>query len=442
MKDSRAYNREYADILREKDYYQDYLKAQENIRNSTAYYDGEPVDFEYMPKMYTVDDYAQMCKATSEVYDVLTTVIAQYQKDAAFRALMNFDKRIEELMLVSSLYDNLLPMCRIDFFYDEDNGAYKLCEINTDGSSGMNEDRELVNMMKQTEAYKQFSLHCNLDDFELFESWAEAFLTLYRQYKSGLPNVAIVDFLDDDGPPVEFLPFQRAFEKKGMETVICDVRELEYRENSLFKGGFRIDAIYRRLVTGDVERRYDEVPVGFIQACLKNEVCLIGNFATQAVHNKKLFEIVHGEYAKQFLSAAQLAAAKKYFPYTKVFSPQDDIEEFIETKDKWILKPLDFYASKDVYAGREKDVDTWRKMLITAREQGQLIQEYVRPYQVGFPAYDNNGRLDFKDYNIISGIYMYAGRPSGLFTRIGPNAVISSINGGKTQPSFLVSEKE
>ena len=49
----------------------------------------------------------------------------------------------EELILRADPAVSLLPMARIDFFYNEQTGAYKYCEFNTDGTSAMNEDREL-----------------------------------------------------------------------------------------------------------------------------------------------------------------------------------------------------------------------------------------------------------------------------------------------------------
>ena len=63
----------------------------------------------------------------------------------------------------------------------------------------------------------------------------------------------------------------------------------------------RINAIYRRAVTCDIMRNYDKVQP-FIKAAENNDVCLIGDFKTQVIHNKIVFKILHDDMTSAFLT--------------------------------------------------------------------------------------------------------------------------------------------
>lgn len=87
-----------------------------------------------------------------------------------------------------------------------------------------------------------------LDALEL--ALVEMFREEWRRQRGAAPlrSIAVVD----EQPAgqylyPEFLLFQRLFERRGIEAVIADVRELELREGALWAGGRRVDLVYNRL---------------------------------------------------------------------------------------------------------------------------------------------------------------------------------------------------
>ena len=62
--------------------------------------------------------------------------------------------------------DILVPMSRIDLFFNEETGQYKFCEINTDGTSSMLEDKILNEALNLSVAYKKFIKDYNVTSFE------------------------------------------------------------------------------------------------------------------------------------------------------------------------------------------------------------------------------------------------------------------------------------
>ena len=129
---------------------------QEYIKTKTARYHGYFVHTLYIPKMFTEDMAAYIEKNALVMYGILEKVIARYRSDAAYRALFGFDERLERLILREKHYDCLLPMARIDIFFNEDDYSFKFCEFNTDGSSAMNEDREMNEAIRLTYSFGEF----------------------------------------------------------------------------------------------------------------------------------------------------------------------------------------------------------------------------------------------------------------------------------------------
>ena len=133
-------------------------------------------------------------------------------------------------------YDALLPFARVDLFLNEDDMSAQFCEFNADGSSGMNENREITASIANSEPFKAFATAhqvrtCNE---ELFAGWVDEFLKIYDTYDSKVanPHVAIVDFLEN-AITEEFKIFAGLFAERGIECSVYDVRDFGVREREL-----------------------------------------------------------------------------------------------------------------------------------------------------------------------------------------------------------------
>ncbi len=417
---------------------------QEYVKTKTARYHGYFVHTLYIPKMFTEDMAAYIEKNALVMYGILEKVIARYRSDAAYRALFGFDERLERLILRPKHYDCLLPMARIDIFFNEDNYSFKFCEFNTDGSSAMNEDRELNEAIKLTYAFGEFQKEYNMRTCELFNSWIREFKRIYASYDRAVekPYVAIVDFFGGDVSR-EFTNFKKAFEDAGLECEICEITDLKYDGGKLISpSGRKIDAVYRRAVTCDIMRRYDEVQP-FIRAAADNAVCLIGDFMTQVAHNKIVFKVLHDDMTKAFLTREEQKYIDEHIPYT-VSLTEDNVKRLgvLENKDKWVIKPEDSYASRGVYAGVEGMTDEeWKKAIAENIGSHYLLQEYCEPYASVNIDLTHDKNAGYRRYSNITGIYMYGGKFAGLYSRIARNTIISTQYSEMSLPTVIVSKK-
>ena len=407
-------------------------KMKFNLEHSPLWWNDMVDKTVMIPKIFDEEDMADFRRIGDMTYRIFGKVINEYRTHEDYRKLFPFSKELEELILLPKQYDGFLPIARFDLFYNEKTRDFKFCEINTDGTAAMLRNVEIEKALINNPAHLHVIRKYKLEPFELFDSWVEEFMKLYKTYPKckDNPNVAIVDLLDN-ATMGDFEEFARRFQAAGINCEICDIRELEYRDGKLYsKAGNPIDAIYRRAVTADIMNVYDEV-TPFIQAVKDDAVFFAGAFETQIIHSKWVFYVLHLPRTTQFLTEEEAAFVKAHVPETTEFAPEFiTMEEVRDSKYKYMLKPMDAYASKGVYAsGREFNQEDWEELLPKLYGQGYIVQEYCEQYLT-----DN---IDFawgdgKWHKFINmpGLYMYNGNLYGFLMRMacGENIIYAHDN--------------
>lgn len=420
-------------------------KEIEYMAQSTAKYHGRCVSTLYIPKIFTQQDIKGFRELIQTLYGIFDKVIERYREDEEYRKLFGFDKRLEELILREKRYSCNIPIARIDIFYDEDTGNFKFCEFNTDGSSAMNEDRELNRGIKETLGYKQLAELYHISTFELFDSWAQESLKIYHSAKGAVerPHIAIVDFMES-ATNNEFEIFAESYRKLGLSCEICEIRKLRYENGRLYgEGDVPIDMIYRRAVTSDIMKHYDEV-ADFIQAVKEESVCLLGDFTTQIVHNKVLYRVLHHPMTQEFLLEEENNFVEEHVPYTAYMdAPYIDVDNICANKNGWILKPQDSYGSKGVFAGVEFDsVEEWRKIVEKHRTSDYLLQQFCTPYQTLNIDFSKGMDTEFLPVYNLTGLFVYGGTFQGVYSRVSRGEIISTQYSEIALPTMIVAEKE
>jgi len=449
-------------------------EAKQYVLNSTAKYHNRVPRSMYIPKLFTKKEVEICDELIQTLFGIFKKVMKEYKENSEYRKLFGFDERMEALILKEEAYSTEVPMARIDIFYEEETGEFKFCEFNTDGTSAMNEDRELNNAMKLTKAYEAFAKNHKMESFELFDSWVEEFASIYHEYwkkygkgtdcaeetsdgkkvsngtktfdRSEIPTVAIVDFLEH-ATYSEFQVFKERFEAHGMPCVICDVRNISWDgEHCYTPEGVRIDAIYRRAVTSDILHHFDEVQ-GLIEAVKKNGVCLVGEFRTQIVHNKILYKVLHLPETMSLLAENEKRYIKAHVPYTVsltkgLFDANKELKDEVYTnKNSWIIKPEDSYGSYGVHAGVEcKTSGEWIGFVEEALDKGYILQEFCTPYRL--PNVDLlNEKPELRKWcttSNLTGIFVYNGKMKGLYSRTSFSDIISTQYSEMSSATIIV----
>lgn len=416
----------------------------EYLEQSSAKYKGKPIYSLYIPKILNEESAAFLKEVSETMVGIMRKVMDRYLSDSDYRELFGFNSRLKELILNAPSYDNLLPVARVDIFLNEEDMSFWFCEFNTDGSSAMNEDRELCKAFTYTQLYADLSKDYQVEAFELFDSLVSAFLADYDTYnkKVAHPVVAIVDFLELGCSIEEFEQFRQSFEKAGLEAMICDIRELRYDGQKLSApNGKTIDLIYRRAVTSDILEHEKEV-LPFLQAVKEQTVCLMGSFCTQVAHDKSLFYILHDEKTAAFLTAEENEFIKAHIPFT-IELTDTSIKQYkvIEEKEKWLIKPKNSYGARGIYAGVNFSEKDWKKAVRENRNKNYILQTFVMPYQTENIDFRKKQPV-FKKHSNLTGLYVYNGKFAGVYSRQADHEIISSAYDENDIATVVLKEKQ
>ena len=346
-------------------------------------------------------------------------------------------------ILVPNLYDSLLPVARFDIFFNEETWDFKFCEINTDGTSAMNEDYVLNQALALNDAHQEMLKKYAFSTFELYDSLVESFMKLYDTYEKKVENpyIVITDFMDHCCVN-EFKEFAARFQKAGYETEICNIRDMTYRDGVLYSAaGHPIDLIYRRAVTCDIMAHYDEIQP-FIQAVKDQNVCVMGSICTQIPHNKWLFKMLRDNATMKLLTEEEQKFVTDHIPYTNLM---DDrfcrMDEILDEKDRWIIKPLDSYASRGVYAGIDYSDDDWEDIIHRHWNKNYIYQEYYHPYRTDNICF-RDAHPEFHPYTNMSGLYVYNGEFAGIYSRLSTGGIISSQYNERAVATLVLKEEK
>ncbi len=404
------------------------LSVKDFLLHSPVYYHGRlHVDTLQIPKVFSEDTIRIFQNIVKITYSIFTKVIREYLNNSEYRKLFPFSRELEELILVPNLYNSLLPIARFDIFFNEEDHTFKFCEINTDGTSAMNEDRLLNQALELNPAHTQMKKKYQFKSFELFDTWVETLLSLYDTYEKKVekPYIAIVDFLEN-GTVTEFEEFKKRFQKYGYQCEVCEITKMRYQDHVLYSpSGKPVDIIYRRAVTTDIMARYADVK-DFLDAVKNQDVCIMGSFCTQIIHNKWLFKVLREEPTLSLLTREEQLFVNEHIPYTNLLDENFcDVKQVTEDKNKWIIKPLDSYASKGVFAGTDYSEEEWDSIVHENVNQGYIYQEYCPPYKTENICFTDED-AEFKPYTNMSGLYVYNGIFKGVYSRLSDGGIISS----------------
>ncbi|MFA5525035.1 MAG: glutathionylspermidine synthase family protein [Tissierellales bacterium] len=437
--DSEKLINQYIEIVKSDEdlFYQDYLRTVDAVANSSAVYKGKPVPFLYQPMFFTKQDLDTFENIGKTLMSITNKIVDRYKESPEFRKKFGYSKLLEELILVDHGYEVNVPIGRFDIFYGGGDN-FKFCEFNTDGSSAMNEDNTIGRILLETKAISRMKDSYEINYFELISKWVDESIKIFKEFNSSIekPNVAIVDF-HESGTPYEFKEFEKAYINKGYSAVIADPRELKYIDGVLYYNDMKIDLVYRRIVTRELIDRSEEIR-DFINAYRDKAVCVIGPIKSQIMHNKIVFKILHDEDVQEMLTEEERDFIKKHIPQTKEFSGDRKIyDEVLNNKDNYIIKPLDLYASKGVYAGRDFTLDQWKERLDKSWNNDYICQEFCVPFTSDFVEFQG-GKVKVSKFGNIVGLFMYNEKLAGMYTRIGKNSIISGLTDYYAVPNFLV----
>lgn len=391
-----------------------------------------------IPKIFSQKDKKNFESICSMTYQILAKVTKAYKTDPKVQRLFRFSPALHRLVQKDPLYETVIPMLRVDIFYNEETGDFKFCEFNTDGTSAMFENDTMHEFLKYNNAWN--ALKPEVEYMNLMDPWADAFLEDFFQAKPDEdPSIVITDILENAYLP-ELYAFERLFQSRGISARVVDIRNLEYDGKYLVdpSDGMKFNAVYRRAVTRDVMEHIHDLK-DFVRAVYDNNVVCIGDFQTQIAHSKAISEALKQPEVRKYLSQEEQDFIDAHLPASYDLTMKKALE-ISQDKDKWIIKPKDGYGAKGVWAGVDVPASLWKKLILDCADMGYIVQEYIPHYKTR--NIDLISHDDFLDYSNLTGLYVYNGKFAGVYSRLSDSGIISTQYNERMVPTlFALDEK-
>ncbi len=431
---------DYEEIINEnyKEYKEDFEKLLKKRKEYGATYKQEEIPTLYDAYFYDEKDFKLYDEMINIFMSIVEKVTKEYVENENYRKLFDLDSLTEKLILKDPKYKISTPIARFDVMYDgkED---YKFCELNTDGSSAMLEDKSLADLMKESKAIKKLEEKCQISHIDLLETLVDSIEDLYFSIKGKKEkiNIAIVDIIEFDN--IEFQTIKNLFQKRGHNCKIANLKDLERKNNGLYIEDMKIDLVYRRLVTSDLIENKD-IGKNLIDAYLNDEIISIGSFRSTLFYTKDIFRILRLKESQKILSEKENQFIKKHIPYTEKLNYEKDKEKIIENKDKYILKPIQGYASHGIYVGKEHTKEEFREILEKIKNKDYIYQEYYKVKPLKFIKMEKN-KAKLENFSYVTGLFAYNKKFIAPYMRIGNAALISSAREYYVVSSLKIKEK-
>jgi hypothetical protein len=284
-------------------------------------------------------------------------------------------------------------------------------------------------------------------------------LGAYQQWASEAsthPRIAILDWREVPTYS-EFMLFAEYVRSQGLECVIADPREVEYRDGALLAEGAPVMLIYKRVLLSElVERTGLNSPV--MSAVRDRTVCMVNPFRCKLLHKKASLAVLSDERNAGLFSAAERQAIEAHIPWTRrveerrtVYhgAPVDLLPFCADQRKRLVLKANDDYGGKGIVLGWETPPEDWARALQAALDGStEPAETFVVQERVGVPTEPYPSMIEghlritdrFVDTDpfICNGSYM-----DGCLTRLSTEALLNvTAGGGSTVPAFVVEPRE
>ena len=225
---------------------------------------------------------------------------------------------------------------------------------------------------------------------------------------AALGRVAIVD----EAPQTqylhpEFILFQRLFEHAGIKAVICDPRELVFRDGALWYGAVRIDLVYNRLTDFALEAPDN---VALRAAYVADAVAVTPHPQAHALYADKRNLVALSDdalLAAWGVDAETRAILANKIPRTELVLPEK-AEDLWARRKALFFKPAAGYGSKAAYRGDKITRRVFDEVLAGSYIAQALVPPSSRTLRVGQAEVEL--KLDLRNYVYAGHVQLIAAR--------------------------------
>ena len=421
------------------------------LRKRGLVFGGRPLCTVLRPRLMSAEEYTSLQSKIMPLLRAFRRIHDRAMVDAAFRAQFHLTDWEETLLAADPGFSRPTPTSRLDFFAVPGSQSLGLTEYNAETPAGAAYGDALSDVFMDLPAMREFTRKHEVAPLPSRHGVTGALLDAWNEFRGtrARPRIAILDW-DDVPTRTEFELFLAHFQAMGLDCVIDDPRNVEYRDGKLIVGGAPADLVYKRVLISElVEQCGLESPL--VRAVRDRAVCMVDGFRCKILHKKASLAVLSDEVNTELFPVDERLAIARCIPWTRVVAERTttwrgaavDLMRLILDLREWlVLKPNDEYGGKGITLGWTVDSETWEAAVKAALATPHIVQERVEIPSESYPSWVD-GRVEYLDRQydtapfVTNGEYM-----EGLLTRLSTAVLLNvTAGGGSTVPTFLVSKR-
>jgi hypothetical protein len=426
-------------------------QLEDQLRRRGLFFGQRPLCNVLRPRFITLEQYRFLQTRVQVLLRAFGTALHAALEQEAIRAQFALTDWEEDLIQHDPGFRAASPTSRVDTFFVTEAGGLRLTEYNAETPAAQAYNDVLSEVFYALPVMREYLRRYEVRALPARHTLLHVLLDAYQQWcgRREAPQIAILDWREVPTYS-EFVLFEQFFKSHGLNCIITDPREVEYRDGRLYAGETPITLIYKRVLLSElIARGGRDHPV--IRAVRDRAVCMANPFRCKILHKKASLAVLSDERNESIFSAEERKAIADHIPWTRrveerhtIYRDQTvDLIPFIfEHRERFVLKANDEYGGKGIILGWMTDAQTWEQAIKTALSEPFVVQERVTIPTEGYPSLAD-GRLLMVDRIMDTAPFAWYGDYiDGCLTRLSTDALVNvTAGGGSTVPTFLVEKR-
>ena len=427
------------------------VRMAEGHRSRGMYFGERPLCSVLRPRFLTVDQYRGVRQRVETVMGAFRRAHEAAMADPALLAQFRLLDWEVELIAQDPGFGSPSPTSRMDTFFDPADGSLRFTEYNAETPAGPGYMDNLSDVCLTLPVMSEFLRTHVVHPVPAQHGVLHALVDAYREWsgRRELPRIGILDWAEVPTYS-EFVFFRDYFLRHGVECVIADPREVEYRDGKLMAGDFHVTLIYKRVLIDELVLRMGlDSPV--VRAVRDGAVCMVNPFRCKVLYKKASLAVLGDERNEHLFSADERQAVEAHIPWTRIVEErktrfhgeQVDLLPWIErNRERLVLKPNDDYGGRGIVLGWLVSDEKWRAAIADALETPYVAQERIVLPTEAFPSWVD-GKLEVYDRMVdIAPFITHSKTMDGALTRIATDPLLNvTAGGGSSVATMLVEER-
>src|SRR6266702_1762187 len=425
------------------------LDDQQQMRGIT--FGGRPLCSVLRPRFMTPEQYRFLQTRVRLLLHAFDKIYYRALEDETFRKHFGLLDWEEELVRHDSVFRAPSPTSRVDTFFVHGRGGLRLTEYNAETPASPAYNDVLAEVFYGLPVMREFLHRYEVRYSPARHSVLNALVDAYQQWagRREAPRIAILDWREVPSYS-EFRMFAEYFKLQGLECIIADPREVEYRNGQLVAGDFHITLIYKRVLISELVARGGlDHPV--VRAVLEGAVCMVNPFRCKILHKKASLAVLSDERNASLFTPEEQEAIEAHIPWTcRVEERQtryrgqtiDLIPYIFEHRENFVLKPNDEYGGKGIVLGWQTDSTSWAQAIQAALTEPYIVQERVAIPSELYPCLVD-GRVELIDLMLDTNPFVFYGDyVDGCLSRLSAEALLNvTADTGSAVATFVVEKR-